>query len=179
VCIITAIYCDGIRPFARQRLGKQGLKAWTVEPHTEQSIARQRLSKYLFSQQRMSTNTFSWQWKTQSESESELLYDWRFTANQFVLAPSPLRITDRISSNEHLRSYSLYNILPDERMDLSFTISTGPRQRIHSRVRVPWDSQPYFYCLRFETSLFVASYDWQDYGGAIRPHLHTVKDITE
>jgi hypothetical protein len=30
---------------------------------------------------------------SQSESESDLLYDWRFTANQFVLAPSPLRLT--------------------------------------------------------------------------------------
>jgi hypothetical protein len=30
---------------------------------------------------------------TQLESESELLYDWRFTANQFVLATSPLRLT--------------------------------------------------------------------------------------
>jgi hypothetical protein len=28
-----------------------------------------------------------------SESESELLYDWRCTANQFVLATSPLRLT--------------------------------------------------------------------------------------
>jgi hypothetical protein len=31
--------------------------------------------------------------ESESESESELLYDWRFTANQFVLAPSPLRLT--------------------------------------------------------------------------------------
>jgi hypothetical protein len=31
-----------------------------------------------------------------SGSESELLYDWRFTANQFVLASSPLRHTARI-----------------------------------------------------------------------------------
>jgi hypothetical protein len=29
--------------------------------------------------------------------ESGLLYDWRFTANQFVLAPSPLRITTKYS----------------------------------------------------------------------------------
>jgi hypothetical protein len=29
------------------------------------------------------------------ESESELLYDWLFTANQFVLAPSPLSVTTR------------------------------------------------------------------------------------
>jgi hypothetical protein len=28
-----------------------------------------------------------------SKSESELLYDWRFPANQFVLATSPLRLT--------------------------------------------------------------------------------------
>jgi hypothetical protein len=27
-----------------------------------------------------------------SKSKSKLLYDWRFTANQFVLAPSPLRV---------------------------------------------------------------------------------------
>jgi hypothetical protein len=30
-----------------------------------------------------------------------------------------------------------------------------------------------FYCLRFETSLFVASYDSQGYGGGIRLRLHT------
>jgi hypothetical protein len=29
-------------------------------------------------------------------SESELHYDWRFTANQFVLAPSPLRFTTTV-----------------------------------------------------------------------------------
>jgi hypothetical protein len=36
---------------------------------------------------------FSW---LSSESESESLYDWRFTANHFVLAPSPMRLTARI-----------------------------------------------------------------------------------
>jgi hypothetical protein len=30
-----------------------------------------------------------------------------------------------------------------------------------------------FYCLRFETSLFVASYDSQGHGGGILSHLHT------
>jgi hypothetical protein len=34
-------------------------------------------------------------------------------------------------SIEHLRSQSLYNILFDERMSLSFTIAAGSRQRIH------------------------------------------------
>jgi hypothetical protein len=32
-----------------------------------------------------------------------------------------------------------------------------------------------FYCLIFETSFFVASYDSQGYGGGIRPRLHTIK----
>jgi hypothetical protein len=31
-----------------------------------------------------------------SKSKSKLLYDWRFTANQFVLASNPLRPTTRI-----------------------------------------------------------------------------------
>jgi hypothetical protein len=31
-----------------------------------------------------------------------------------------------------------------------------------------------FYCLRFETSLFFASYDSQGHGGGIRPRLHTI-----
>jgi hypothetical protein len=30
-----------------------------------------------------------------------------------------------------------------------------------------------FDCLRFETSLFIASYDSQGHGGGIRPRLHT------
>jgi hypothetical protein len=34
--------------------------------------------------------------------------------------------------------------LSDERTGLSFTTSAGTRQRSHSRVRVPWDSRPYF-----------------------------------
>jgi hypothetical protein len=33
---------------------------------------------------------------SQSKPKSKLLYDWRFTANQFVLASSPLRLTIRI-----------------------------------------------------------------------------------
>jgi hypothetical protein len=65
--------------------------------------------------------------------------------------------------------------LSDERTGLSFTITAGARQRSHS----PSFSGPssvglatIFYCLRFETSLFVASYDSQGYGGGIQPRLH-------
>jgi hypothetical protein len=65
----------------------------------------------------------------------------------------------------------------DERTGLSFTIAAGPRQCSHSLVGVPENSWPY-YCLRFETSLFVASYDSQGHGGGIRPRLHTDWTIT-
>jgi hypothetical protein len=42
-----------------------------------------------------------WTWET---IKSELLYDWWFTANQFVMAPSPLRPTMRfLFSTEHLQ----------------------------------------------------------------------------
>jgi hypothetical protein len=63
--------------------------------------------------------------------------------------------------------------LSDERTGLSFTIAAGPHQRSHSRGLSPSGLMTIFYCLRFETSLFVASYDSQGYGGGIRPRLHT------
>jgi hypothetical protein len=36
----------------------------------------------------------------------------------------------------------MWGAVSDERT--SFTISTGPRQRSHFQVLVPWDSRPYF-----------------------------------
>jgi hypothetical protein len=38
----------------------------------------------------------------------------------------------------------MWGALSDERTGLSLTIAAGPRQRSHSRVRVPRDSWPYF-----------------------------------
>jgi hypothetical protein len=75
-----------------------------------------------------------------SASELELLYDWQFTAKQFVLATSPLGLmASDFFSTEHFRSWALCNILCDERNGLSFTIDAGPRQRSHSQIRVPRD----------------------------------------
>jgi hypothetical protein len=37
----------------------------------------------------------------------------------------------------------MWGALSDEKTGLPFPIATGPRQRSHSRVRVPWDSRPY------------------------------------
>jgi hypothetical protein len=38
----------------------------------------------------------------------------------------------------------IWGALSHERTGLPFAIATGPRQRSHFRVRVPWDSRPYF-----------------------------------
>jgi hypothetical protein len=75
----------------------------------------------------------------------------------------------------------MWGALSDERIGLSFTIATAPLQRGHSRVRVPSPVGlvTVFYCLRFETSLFVASYNLQGCGGDIRPRLHTGLAFTD
>jgi hypothetical protein len=38
----------------------------------------------------------------------------------------------------------MWGAISDERMGLSFSNAFDPRQHSHSRVRVPWDSWPYF-----------------------------------
>jgi hypothetical protein len=38
----------------------------------------------------------------------------------------------------------MWGALSDDRTGLLFTTAAGPRQRSHSRVRVPWDSRRYF-----------------------------------
>jgi hypothetical protein len=59
-----------------------------------------------------------------------------------------------------LRSSSLSGALSDERTGLSFVHAAGPCQRSISRVRVPWDSWPYFTVYYFKwpsLSLYNAS----------------------
>jgi hypothetical protein len=94
----------------------------------------------------------------------------------------------------------MWGTLSDERTGLPFTIAAGPRQRTHSRVRVPRDPRPYFsvsdsklpqpgvtgprmssrnrmvqFYPQALGSLLVVSYYSQDYGGYIRTRLHTSK----
>jgi hypothetical protein len=38
----------------------------------------------------------------------------------------------------------IWSALSDDRTGLSFRRTAGPRQRIHFRIRFPWDLQPYF-----------------------------------
>jgi hypothetical protein len=64
--------------------------------------------------------------KSKSKLKSELLYDWLFTANQFVLATSPLRLTIRdFISTEPLPSQSLCNIFSNKKVGLPFMNMLG------------------------------------------------------
>jgi hypothetical protein len=135
-----------------------------------------------------------------SESESELLYNWRFTANQFVLATSHLRFT---TSNFILQlntyGYSPYVIsflmrglvchlqfllifasavilMSEFRWTHDHILLSQIRDSLNLKDQVPVftssrnsDIQLYPQAL---SSLFVASYDSQGYGGVIRPRLH-------
>jgi hypothetical protein len=68
----------------------------------------------------------------------------------------------------------LWGALSDERTGLSFFIyAAGPCHCNLSSVWVPLGLATIFYCLTFETSLFVASYDSQGHGGGIHSRLHT------
>jgi hypothetical protein len=84
-------------------------------------------------------------------SQSELLYNLRFTANQFVLATSPLRLTtSNFIFQLNTCAYSPYVTSSLTRGWMSFTIAVGPRQHSYSPVRVPRDSRPHFTVFRFE-----------------------------
>jgi hypothetical protein len=67
--------------------------------------------------------------------------------------------------------------LSDERTGLSFVHAASPRQRSIFSGPSSLDLATIFYCLSFETSLFVASYDSQGHGGGIRPLLHTGPEL--
>jgi hypothetical protein len=137
----------------------------------------------------------------ESESESDLLYDWRFTANQFFLATTPW---DSRHSNFIFQlntcGYSTYVTSSLTRgwvcrlqllLVLASAVILGYDYRgTHNHI---WLSQirdspnlegqiPVFISPRSSVaqlypqalgSLFVASYDSKEYGGGVRPHLHT------
>jgi hypothetical protein len=74
-----------------------------------------------------------------SESESELLYDWRFTANQFVLATSPLSLTtSNFIFQLNTCSYSPYVTFPLTkgwicRLHLLLVLASAATLRLESR----------------------------------------------
>jgi hypothetical protein len=135
-----------------------------------------------------------------SGSASELLYDWRFTANQFLLATSPLRLT---TSNFILHldtcGYSPYVtssltrgwvcrlhllLVSASAVILRFEFRGTHDQILLSQIQDPQPGGPgpRIYIPQEQGGPithpntgfhFVASYDSQGYGGGIRPRLHS------
>jgi hypothetical protein len=64
---------------------------------------------------------------SRDDCREQSLYDWRFAANHFVFATSPLKLTTRHCGfeNEPLQSWSLRNILSDDNMGLSLMNRLG------------------------------------------------------
>jgi hypothetical protein len=133
---------------------------------------------------------------------TELPYDSRFIANQFAMATSPFRLrTSIFFSTEHLRSYSLCNILSVCRLQLLLVFASTVilRSKSHgtcdhillSQIRHSpnqEDQVPIFISPRNKVaqlypqalcSLFIASYDSQGYGGGIHPCLHLGVTLTK
>jgi hypothetical protein len=65
----------------------------------------------------------------------------QLTASQSV---TPSGVLDQIFITLTVTVLFLWGALSDERTGLSFVYVAGPCQRSLSRVRVPWDSRPYF-----------------------------------
>jgi hypothetical protein len=135
----------------------------------------------------------------ETESQSELLYDWRFIANQFVLATNPLRPTARIfifqlntcGCSPYVTSSLTIGWVC--RLQLLLVLASAVILRSESRgthdhillsqIRVSANREgkvTVFISPRIRAaqlypqalgSLFITSYDLQSCGGGIQPHL--------
>jgi hypothetical protein len=132
--------------------------------------------------------------------ESELLYDWRFAANQFVLATSPLRLTtSSIIFTLNTCSYSpyvtssltrgwvcslqlllvlasavilRYNSLGTHHHILLSQIRDSPNLEGQIPVFISNRNRVAWLYPQALGSLYLSSYDSEGYGGGIRPRLH-------
>jgi hypothetical protein len=120
---------------------------------------------------------------------SDLLHDWRFTANQFVLATCPLRLTtsnffSQLNTCGHSQGSVVYNCRWPSPEQVwvprgSWPYFTVPDSRLvpnlEGQVPVlisPRNTVAWLYPQALD-SLFVASQDSQGYGGGIRTRFHT------
>jgi hypothetical protein len=137
--------------------------------------------------------------ESESEWKSELVYDWRFTASQFFLKPTPLKPTTSFLPTDHLK-HSPYGTssltkgwdrLLQLLLALASSVFLGFESRgthdhiLLSQIRYSPNLEgqvPVFISPRNRVdklypqalgSLFVASYDSQGYGGGLLPRLHT------
>jgi hypothetical protein len=79
----------------------------------------------------------------ESESESYVTTDRQSASLSWNKAPFWGLLPD-LYYCQTVAGWLMWGDLSDERAGLSFTIAADPRQRNHSRVRVPWDWRPYF-----------------------------------
>jgi hypothetical protein len=108
--------------------------------------------------------------QSQSQSQSHIATDGQSV--NLGVEPHLRLMTRYLLLSWQLRSWFLWGALSDERSVLS-RYAAGPCQRRSYLGLSPLVLTTIFYCLRFETSHFVASYDTQGHGGGIRPRLHT------
>jgi hypothetical protein len=89
--------------------------------------------------------------ESESESDSELLYYWRFTANQFVLVTSPLRLTTTIFFQLNTCGYRPYvtsSLITGWICRLQILLGLASAVILGSKSRGTHDI---FYCFKFET----------------------------
>jgi hypothetical protein len=75
--------------------------------------------------------------QSQSQSQSHIVTDGQLVSKSWCRAPSGIH--DQI----FITVLFLWGTLSEEKTSLSFVYAAGPCQRSLSRVRIPWDSQPY------------------------------------
>jgi hypothetical protein len=92
----------------------------------------------------LNSNSLLWTGaESESGSGSELLYDWRYTANQFPLAPSPSRLTARFFF--FILTSTVVVLIHLWRQDGYVIYNCCWPSPAHScRVRVQWDPRSYF-----------------------------------
>jgi hypothetical protein len=112
------------------RFHAHNLNGWQLSSQLLMATTNSQLTHYPNCQ--LLTATIPWLTQCSNSvyslSESELIYNWRFTVNQFVMAPSLLRLAPGVfffCATEPLWSYSLCNILSDGRMGLSLMNRLG------------------------------------------------------
>jgi hypothetical protein len=113
-------------------------------------IARQRLLRYV----PWATNTSNNRVQSQSQSESYVKTDGQSASVSWNIAP-------------------IWGLQPEVGSVFCICCWFLPAQSFSGRS--PLGLETIFYCLTFETSHFVATYDSQGHGGGIRPRLHTGK----
>jgi hypothetical protein len=72
------------------------------------------------------------------QSQSHIATDGQSISKSWCRAPSDIYCSLTVTT------LFFWSALSDERTGLSFVYPAGPRQHSLSRVRVPWDSWPYF-----------------------------------